>query len=67
MNELGRQKMSIRKVAALGVMLLASRLLFADASYQETTQVTGGSIDEQHVRTHDNNDYGARQPEGGGE
>jgi hypothetical protein len=44
MNELGRQKMSIRKVAALGVMLLASRLLFADASYQETTQVTGGSM-----------------------
>lgn len=36
--------MNIRKVTALGVMLLASRLLFADASYQETTQVTGGSM-----------------------
>jgi hypothetical protein len=36
--------MNVRKIAALGVMLLASRLLFADASYQETTQVTGGSM-----------------------
>jgi hypothetical protein len=36
--------MNIRKAAAVGVMLLASRLLFADASYQETTQVTGGSM-----------------------
>src|ERR1700728_1528881 len=36
--------MNISKVAALGVMLLASRLLFADASYQETTQLTGGSM-----------------------
>lgn len=36
--------MNIRKATALGVVLLASRLLFADASYQETTQVTGGSM-----------------------
>jgi len=36
--------MNIRKLPALGIMLLASRLLFADASYQETTQVTGGSM-----------------------
>jgi hypothetical protein len=36
--------MNIRKVASLGIMLLASRLMFADASYQETTQVTGGSM-----------------------
>jgi hypothetical protein len=36
--------MNIRKVAALGVMLLASRLMFADASYQETTQITGGTL-----------------------
>jgi hypothetical protein len=36
--------MNIRKVASLGVMLLASRIMFADASYQETTQVTGGSM-----------------------
>ena len=36
--------MNIRKVASLGVVLLASRIMFADASYQETTQVTGGSM-----------------------
>jgi hypothetical protein len=36
--------MIIRKVAALGLILLASRLTFADASYQETTQITGGSM-----------------------
>jgi hypothetical protein len=36
--------MNIRKVAALGVILLGNRLMFADASYQETTQVTGGSM-----------------------
>jgi hypothetical protein len=36
--------MNIRKVAALGVILLGSRFMFADASYQETTQVTGGSM-----------------------
>ena len=36
--------MNIRKVAALGVILLGNRLVFADASYQETTQVTGGSM-----------------------
>jgi hypothetical protein len=35
---------NIRKLAVLGVMLLGSRLMFADASYQETTQVTGGTM-----------------------
>jgi hypothetical protein len=36
--------MNFRKVAVLGVILLANRLTFADASYQETTQITGGSL-----------------------
>ena len=36
--------MNFRKVAALGIILLANRLIFADASYQETTQITGGSM-----------------------
>ncbi len=36
--------MNIRKVAALGVILLGNRFMFADASYQETTQITGGSM-----------------------
>ena len=36
--------MNLGKVAALGIVLLASRLTFADASYQETTQITGGSM-----------------------
>ncbi len=36
--------MNIRKVAVLGIILLGNRLLFADASYQETTQITGGSM-----------------------
>jgi hypothetical protein len=36
--------MNIRKVAALGIILLASRLTYADASYQETSQITGGSM-----------------------
>jgi hypothetical protein len=36
--------MNLRKVAALGIILLANRLMFADASYQETTQITGGSM-----------------------
>ena len=36
--------MSLGKVAALGIILLASRFTFADASYQETTQITGGSM-----------------------
>src|SRR6202453_3565667 len=44
MNEFGRQEMNIRKVAALGVILLGNRFMYADASYQETTQVTGGSM-----------------------
>jgi len=36
--------MDIRKVTALAVILLCNRLIFADASYQETTQITGGSM-----------------------
>jgi hypothetical protein len=36
--------MNLGKVAALGIILLANRLMFADASYQETTQMTGGSM-----------------------
>ncbi len=36
--------MNIRNVAALGVILLVNRIGFADASYQETTQVTGGAM-----------------------
>ena len=36
--------MNFRKLAVLGIILLASRLTFADASYQETTQITGGSM-----------------------
>jgi len=36
--------MIFRKVAALGIILLTNRLMFADASYQETTQITGGSM-----------------------
>jgi hypothetical protein len=36
--------MNFRKVAVLGIILLANRLMFADASYQETTQITGGSM-----------------------
>jgi hypothetical protein len=36
--------MNFRKVAALGVILLGNQFMFADASYQETTQVTGGSM-----------------------
>ena len=36
--------MNVRKVAALIVLLPAARLVLADASYQETTQVTGGSM-----------------------
>src|SRR6202789_2860542 len=36
--------MNIRTLAALGVILLGNRFMYADASYQETTQVTGGSM-----------------------
>lgn len=36
--------MNLGKTAALGIILLASRFTFADASYQETTQITGGSM-----------------------
>jgi hypothetical protein len=39
--------MNVRKMTAVGVILLASRVMFADASYQETTQVTGGTMVDQ--------------------
>ena len=38
--------MNIRKVAALGVILLVTQFTFADASYQETSQITGGAMVE---------------------
>jgi hypothetical protein len=36
--------MKTRKLAAFAIVLLASRMTLADASYQETTQITGGSM-----------------------
>jgi hypothetical protein len=36
--------MKTRKLAAIAIVLLASRMTLADASYQETTQITGGSM-----------------------
>ena len=39
--------MNFHKVAALGVILLVNRLSFADASYQETSQITGGTMVDQ--------------------
>ena len=39
--------MNVRKIVALGVILLASRFSFADASYQETSQITGGTMVDQ--------------------
>ncbi len=36
--------MDIRKTAGLGIILLLNQYGFADASYQETTQITGGSM-----------------------
>jgi hypothetical protein len=36
--------MNTRKVAALGLMLLINRMALADASYQETQQITGGTL-----------------------
>jgi hypothetical protein len=39
--------MNVRKIAALGVILLVNRLTFADASYQETSQITGGAMVDQ--------------------
>jgi hypothetical protein len=40
-------EMNIRKLTVLAVILLVSRLTFADASYQETSQVTGGAMVDQ--------------------
>src|ERR1700761_2651382 len=42
----GGKKVNVRKIAVLAVMASASPMLFADASYQETTQVTGGALTE---------------------
>jgi hypothetical protein len=39
--------MNIRKISALGVILLANQCMFADASYQETSQITGGTMVDQ--------------------
>jgi hypothetical protein len=36
--------MNVRTAAGLGALLLLNHFSFADASYQETTQVTGGSM-----------------------
>jgi len=36
--------MNILKVAGLGIILLFTQFSFADASYQETSQITGGSM-----------------------
>ena len=39
--------MNIGKITALGVILLANQFMFADASYQETSQITGGTMVDQ--------------------
>ena len=44
--------MNVRKIAALGVILLVNRLSFADASYQETSQITGGTMVDPVSYTH---------------
>jgi hypothetical protein len=36
--------MNTRNLAAIAIVLMASRMTLADASYQETTQITGGSM-----------------------
>jgi hypothetical protein len=36
--------MKTRNLTAIAIVLMASRMTFADASYQETTQITGGSM-----------------------
>jgi hypothetical protein len=36
--------MNVRTAAGLGALLLLNQVSFADASYQETTQITGGSM-----------------------
>ncbi len=36
--------MNTRNLAAISIILMASRMTLADASYQETTQITGGSM-----------------------
>jgi hypothetical protein len=41
---LGGKKVNVRKIALLGAMLSVTHIMFADASYQETTQVTGGAL-----------------------
>jgi hypothetical protein len=41
---LGGKKVNVRKIALLGAVLSVSHIMFADASYQETSQVTGGAL-----------------------
>ena len=36
--------MKTRNLTAIAIILMASRMTLADASYQETTQITGGSM-----------------------
>src|SRR5580698_9378413 len=36
--------MKTRNLAAIAIVMMASRMTLADASYQETTQITGGSM-----------------------
>jgi hypothetical protein len=36
--------MNVPKVAGLGIILMCNQFSFADASYQETSQITGGSM-----------------------
>jgi len=36
--------MNTRNLAAIAIVLMTSRMTLADASYQETTQITGGSM-----------------------
>ncbi|MGC2399281.1 MAG: hypothetical protein WA510_05850 [Acidobacteriaceae bacterium] len=36
--------MNVRKIVLLGAMLSVSHMMFADSSYQETSQVTGGAL-----------------------
>jgi hypothetical protein len=42
----GGKKVNVRKMLTLGAALSVCPMLFADASYQETTQVTGGALTE---------------------
>jgi hypothetical protein len=39
--------MNTRKIAAMGIILLVSEVAFADASFQSTNQITGGTMVDQ--------------------